>query len=213
MFLHLNIIYHDESLLAVNKPHKLLSVPGLSEPQNLFVQVKAVFPNARVVHRLDMATSGLILFALNYPAQKAISQQFERKTLHKTYCALVHGRIHSRFGEIEAPLGPDYSRKTRHHVSWPNGKAASTRYVCLHSSERASRIRLYPLTGRSHQLRVHCQFIGHPIIGDVFYGLGPQEQYENPNSGANRLMLHAESITLAHPESGEPLTLICPTPF
>lgn len=200
----LKLIYQDEHFIAINKPQKLLSVPGLSQPENLFDQVRALFPNARTVHRLDMATSGLILFALNHPAQKNINRQFEHKTVRKSYCAIVEGQVRSRFGEISAPLAASTLRKTRHDVNWPTGKVSHTHYECIAQSNRVSRLRLTPVTGRSHQLRVHCLYLGHPIVGDAFYG---------DEFSANRLMLHAETLGFMHPYSSEPIQLLSPCPF
>ncbi len=198
------VVFQDEHLIAVSKPHKLLSVPGLSEPMNLFDEVLKKFPNARTIHRLDMATSGLILFALHYEAQKRISQQFEHKTLQKRYVALVNGRIEAKHGEWVLPLAPSLSEKTRHCVDWVRGKHAHTRFEVTARSDRYSRLRLYPVTGRSHQLRVHCLFAGHPIIGDPFYGCEAE---------SNRLMLHAETIVFKHPISARRMVLTSPSPF
>lgn len=197
-------IYLDEHFIAVCKPHKLLSVPGLSEPLNLFDAVKADHPNARTIHRLDMATSGLILFALNHPSQKAINLQFERKTVRKTYVALVKGYVNASSGDLALPLAPSLTQKTRHCVNWSQGKKAHTFFTRLAASQSCSRLLLHPVTGRSHQLRVHCQYIGHPIIGDPFYG----DEHE-----ANRLMLHAQSIEFQHPISNQPILLTSPSPF
>lgn len=202
--MHYPIVYCDQHFIAVSKPHRLLSVPGLSEPTNLFDEIKRYFPNARTVHRLDMATSGLILFALSYDAQRALSRQFELKTVHKSYIALVHGKVAARHMDINLPLAPHPTLKTRHMVAFNHGKTAQTLLHSLASGDHYSRVILHPLTGRSHQLRVHCSHIGHPIVGDPFYGSG---------SEANRMMLHAQEICLQHPVTGEKLTLTSPCPF
>ena len=199
-----SIVYCDQHFIAVSKPHRMLSVPGLSEPLNLFDELKRSFPNIRTIHRLDMATSGLILFALSYDAQRAISRQFELKIVHKTYVALVHGKVAANIIDISLPLAAHPSLKTRHTVAFNHGKSAQTVMQKLAASDQYSRVLLHPLTGRSHQLRVHCSHIGHPIVGDPFYGDGNE---------ANRLMLHAQSIRLQHPVTCAELTLNSPCPF
>lgn len=201
------IVYQDRDLLVVNKPAKLLCVPGLSEPDNLFDRLVTDWPNLRVVHRLDMATSGLIVFALHYQAQRALSQLFEQRKVAKQYAAVVHGRVESGQGEIELPLSCDWPNRPKQKVDWSAGKKAHT-FFRVHSrtSERSS-LHLFPITGRSHQLRVHCQALGHPIVGDTFYG---------PTAGdqpGERMLLHAERLQFIQPLSEQALDLYCPAPF
>jgi len=199
-----NLLYQDAHLIAAHKPHGLLSVPGLSTPDNLFDRIKRQHPNARMIHRLDMATSGVILFALHHQAQRTINKQFEDKTVKKTYIALVEGKVHCKWGEVFAPMSPCPEVKTRHRITFQQGKRSHTVFERLSASDSGSRLRLHPITGRSHQLRVHCHYLGHPIAGDAFYG--------NPQI-SNRLMLHAETIAFTHPTTNRSIYLQSPCPF
>lgn len=200
----LEILHQDEDLLAVNKPPNLLCVPGLCSDDNLFDQVRQRWPNARVVHRLDMATSGLILFALNHATQASLGRQFERRQVTKSYSALVQGHIKDQCGEIVLPLLCDWPNRPRQKVDWQLGKHANTWFEVMGRHANNSYVRLYPLTGRSHQLRVHCQQLGHPILGDTLYG--------DPGS-AERLMLHADAIGFLHPAHQTMIQISCPAPF
>ncbi|MCR6651513.1 MAG: RluA family pseudouridine synthase [Cellvibrionaceae bacterium] len=201
----LDILYEDEHLVAVAKPENLLCVPGLSEPDNLFDRLRGRYPNARVVHRLDMATSGAILFALDHASQKSLGQQFERRLVDKRYSAVVSGHVAAVRGEIVMPLICDWPNRPRQKVDWLQGKPAHTLFeVKRHLLSGQTLLELTPLTGRSHQLRVHCQQLGHPIMGDELYNLNP---------AGDRLMLHAERIEIDHPISGHRLKIYCPSPF
>lgn len=200
----LEILHQDDDLLAVNKPSNLLCVPGLCTNDNLFDRVRQRWPNVRVVHRLDMATSGLILFALNHASQAALSRQFEKRQVAKSYCALVQGQIPDQSGEIVLPLLCDWPNRPRQKVDWHHGKHAHTWFEVVERCEGYCEVRLFPFTGRSHQLRVHCQQLGHPILGDNLYG--------DPST-AERLMLHSEAIEFLHPRSQTPIQLSCPAPF
>jgi tRNA pseudouridine32 synthase / 23S rRNA pseudouridine746 synthase len=213
-------LWEDASLLAIHKPAGLLSVPGKGEAgrDNLLARVQARWPDAAVVHRLDMATSGLMLFARGTAAQRALSMAFERRAVHKTYLAIVHGLVHdwvggpvpgevqSDSGTIEAPLIADWPNRPRQKVDWQLGRPATTHWRVLgrDSATTRTRLELEPVTGRSHQLRVHLQHLGHPIVGDEFYA---------PPGPPQRLLLHATRLRLAHPASGEALDLHCPAPF
>ncbi len=200
----LDILYEDEHLVAIAKPENLLCVPGLSDPANLFDQVRNVYPNARVVHRLDMATSGVVLFALNHACQKSLGQQFERRTIYKRYSALVSGHLRSAAGEIVMPLLCDWPNRPRQKVDWLQGKSAHTLFRTKRYLGNCTLVELQPLTGRSHQLRVHCQQLGHPIVGDTLYHHTPE---------GSRLMLHAEFIDFHHPQLDRRVEIYCPTPF
>lgn len=200
----LDILYEDEHLVAVAKPENLLCVPGLSEPENLFDRLRRIYPNARVVHRLDMATSGVVLFALNHASQKSLGQQFEKRAIHKRYSAVVTGQLTATNGEIVMPLLCDWPNRPRQKVDWLQGKAAHTLFQVKRHFHNRTLIDLVPLTGRSHQLRVHCQQLGHPIVGDALYQGDPH---------ADRLMLHAEFIDFHHPQSGQRVQIYCPAPF
>lgn len=201
---HLDILYRDADLVIINKPHDLLCVPGLSEPHNLLDLARAHFPSIRTVHRLDMATSGIIVYALNYEAQKQLGRQFENRQVKKQYSAIVHGRVITSSGEISLPLACDWPNRPRQKVDWYAGKKAHTYYEVEEVQQEQSRLRLFPITGRSHQLRVHCLALGHAIVGDRLY---------DPERQAQRLMLHAARLEVRHPSSGEPLVIHCPPPF
>ncbi len=200
-------IYRDPDLLVVAKPPGLLCVPGLVSPDNLFDRVKQVQPNARVVHRLDMATSGLVIFALHYNAQKALGKLFESRRIHKCYKAVVDGIPDSTKGEICLPLLCDWENRPRQKICWREGKTALTRFEVEHINlgSQTTSVRLYPVTGRTHQLRVHMQAVGHAIRGDTLYG--PDSPVEQ------RLMLHAETLEFRQPLSGLELNLRAPCPF
>lgn len=198
------ILHQDEDLLVVNKPADLLCVPGLCAADNLFDRVRGLCANARVVHRLDMATSGIVLFALNHAAQSALGRQFERRQVAKRYSALVQGQIQAQCGEIALPLLCDWPNRPKQKVDWLQGKHAHTLYTLVDHRGDHSQLLLYPVTGRSHQLRVHCQQLGHPILGDALYG--------DPAS-APRLMLHADHIHFLHPRTQARLQIYCPAPF
>jgi tRNA pseudouridine32 synthase/23S rRNA pseudouridine746 synthase len=200
----LDILYEDRHLVAVAKPENLLCVPGLSEPDNLFDRLRVHYPNARVVHRLDMATSGVMLFALDHATQKSLGQQFERRTVHKCYSAMVSGRVAAASGEIVMPLICDWPNRPRQKVDWLQGKAAHTSFKVMDHAADQTLLELTPLTGRSHQLRVHCQQLGHPIVGDELYQTDPT---------GDRLMLHADWIEFDHPHSQQRLRIHCPSPF
>ncbi len=167
----IEIVYQDNDFVVANKPSGLLCVPGLSEPDNLFDRVKCQYANARVVHRLDMPTSGLVIFALHHEAQKQMGKLFELRQVRKTYSAKVYGELQALCGEIESPLICDWPNRPKQKIDWLSGKPASTFFEKQEylSEENVTRIKLYPHSGRTHQLRVHMLQIGHPILGDQFY--------------------------------------------
>jgi tRNA pseudouridine32 synthase / 23S rRNA pseudouridine746 synthase len=195
----LQIVYQDEALIAINKPAGLLSVPGRGDDLQdcALHRVQRRFAQALLVHRLDEATSGLLLFALSLDAQRALSLVFEMRQVRKTYLARVHGVLQQSSGVIDAPIAKDWPRRPLHHVNFDTGKPAVTHYQLLSIDEQSAQslCRLEPQTGRTHQLRVHLQHIGHPIVGDKLYGL--------PNDDAPRLMLHASSLEFTHPAHPE----------
>lgn len=187
------VCYQDEYFLIANKPSGLLCVPGLKEPDNLYDRVLKIQPNARVVHRLDMATSGLVIFALSYEAQKKLSKLFETKRIQKQYCAVVSGKLSDKKGEIISPLICDWEARPKQKVDWISGKQSHTLYEVQSYEALGTRVKLFPITGRTHQLRVHMEQIGHPIQGDQLYC------HPNINDTADRLLLHAESVSFMHP--------------
>ncbi|RMD48901.1 MAG: RNA pseudouridine synthase [Alphaproteobacteria bacterium] len=207
----LEILHHDAQLLVVNKPAGLLTVPGRRPGLTdcLLARVQAVFPDALLVHRLDMATSGVIVFALTRHAQRHLGLQFERRHARKSYIARVWGAVEPEAGEIDLPLAPDPENRPRHKVDPEHGRAALTRWKVIRREDggRITRLRLFPETGRSHQLRVHLKAIGHPILGDALYAEGPAL------AAADRLQLHAESLRLRHPDGGRGVTFRAPCPF
>jgi tRNA pseudouridine32 synthase/23S rRNA pseudouridine746 synthase len=201
------LIHLDDSLLAANKPAGLLAVPGRGEDKQdcLVARVQAEFPDALTVHRLDMATSGLILFARGADMQSRLSRMFRERLIEKRYVALVAGKMTPETGEIALPLIADWPNRPRQKVDHDSGKPSLTRYRLLgyDAGSDTSHVELEPVTGRTHQLRVHLLSVGHPIVGDALYGGRPAE----------RLMLHACLLSFAHPLSGQPLILTSDPPF
>lgn len=207
----LDILHHDDDLLIVNKPSGLLSVPGKG-PENQYCLHKLALqfnPNARVVHRLDQATSGIVIFPLNYPTLKAMTAQFEARKIHKRYEAIVSGVLHDDEGEVKLPLICDWPNRPKQMVCFEQGKAAHTRYkvISRNPTEDTTRVELEPVSGRTHQLRVHMLSLGHPILGDRLYAP------EAIIAKAPRLYLHAKQIWLPHPITGTDIEINCPTPF
>jgi tRNA pseudouridine32 synthase/23S rRNA pseudouridine746 synthase len=207
----LDILYEDADLLALNKPAGLLSVPGrgADKQDSLASRVQAEFPQAMIVHRLDMETSGLMLMARSPDMHRLLNEQFAKRQVHKRYVAVVDGLPPSVQGVIDLPLLTDWPNRPRQKVDFLQGKASQTRYRLLShcASNLTSRLALEPVTGRSHQLRVHLQYLGHPILGDRLYA--PPEALAK----AGRLLLHAESLRLLHPRQRRPLSLRCPVDF
>ena len=208
----LAIVYFDASLLVVNKPAGLLSVPGRGEDKQdcLAGRVQAAYPEALIVHRLDMATSGLLVLARGKTMQRRLSTQFANRQVDKRYVAVVKG-LPPLAGEIDLPLAADWPNRPRQKVDRLAGKPSRTRYQVLSHDPVANttRLALWPDTGRTHQLRVHLLAIGHPIVGD---GLYAEAGGAACGAGA-RLLLHAESLAFAHPETARPMAFCCPAPF
>ena len=198
----LDILYHDKDIVVLNKPSGLLSVPGRQEQMkdSLSMRVQNEFPTATVVHRLDMDTSGVMLMALNKPAHRHISMQFEKRATEKSYIAHLYGLVEQDEGEVDLPLILDWPNRPHHIVDHDNGKNALTRWKILSREEEYTRIAFYPVTGRTHQLRVHAVAMGHPILGDSLYA------HEKALAGADRLLLHATMLTILHPYTKEKMT-------
>ena len=192
----LEIVYEDEDLLVINKPAGLLSVMGrLPEHQDsAYLRVLEKYPAAKVTHRLDMATSGLLMFAKHRDAEVAISKMFQARTVKKYYVALVQGQIQSE-GSVEVPLITDWENRPRQMVHFELGKSAKTLFQLMQydAATDQSRVRLEPVTGRSHQLRVHMMHIGHPIMGDKLYHPEPAKFH------LKRMALHAAYLAFQHP--------------
>ena len=204
----LAILHADHEILVVDKPAGLLSVPGKGAELSdcLLSRAQAIYPEALLVHRLDRDTSGVMVFALTPRAQRQIGLQFERRQAKKTYIAWVWGHLTPKTGTVDLPLAVDWPNRPRQKVDHKNGRPAQTDWHVLRHAEETTRVRLMPLTGRSHQLRVHMKALGHPILGDPFYASGPAQDFP-------RLMLHSESLRLRHPDGGKGVTFKAKAPF
>ncbi len=193
----LDLIHADEHLLVVNKPAGLLSVPGRGPGKQdcLISRVQSDYPSALTVHRLDMCTSGLMVLALGKVMERELSILFQQRQIYKRYIAIVTGKPEQDKGEIDLPLITDWPNRPRQMVSYEHGKPSQTRYKLLDydAQRNASRIELEPLTGRTHQLRVHMMSVGHAILGDEFYA-SPEAFAQ-----ADRLLLHAAVLRFKHP--------------
>lgn len=201
------ILHADDEVLIVNKPAGLLSVPGKGEhlADCLIARLRGAFPTVLLVHRLDRDTSGVMVFALTPAAQANLGQQFERRRVRKVYVARLAGRLTPKTGTVDLPLIVDWPNRPLQKVCHETGRPARTDWRVVRDSGTETRVRLMPLTGRSHQLRVHMQSLGHPILGDPLYSTDA-EAYP-------RLMLHAESLRLRHPGTGITQTWSAPAPF
>jgi len=211
---YIEIVYQDNDIVVLNKSSGLLSVPGrLPEHKDcLQNRVQRVLPTATIVHRLDMATSGLIIMALNKPAHVAISRQFEQRKTQKSYIARVFGHIENQQGSVDLPLICDWPNRPKQKVDHENGKQSLTHYQVLTYSgvspeDESTLVELTPITGRSHQLRVHMLALGHPILGDRLYA------HEQALTVSPRLQLHAKTLSLTHPVTDEVLRFMAPCPF
>lgn len=203
---YLDILYQDEHIIALNKPSGLLSVPGKHKEHfdSLMLRVQAVWPQAGIVHRLDMMTSGIIVMAMNKDALRFLNRQFQDRLTDKFYIAVVSGHIKEDTGEIDLPLICDWPNRPKQKVCFETGKSSQTKYQVLERGENAgnswTRVKLVPITGRSHQLRVHMQQLGHPILGDRLYA--PEQVIAQ----SPRLLLHAERLEVSHPATEQKLT-------
>lgn len=204
----ISVLSEDADLLLVDKPAGLLSVPGKGEALQdcLLTRLERAFPTVRLVHRLDRDTSGVMVFALTPHAQRHLGQQFETRKTKKTYLARLQGRLIPSSGEIDLPLTVDWPNRPRQMVCHETGKPALTAWKVLKATDEETRVRLFPHTGRSHQLRVHTLALGHPILGDTLYASDTAARYP-------RMMLHAEELRLNHPETGKGMKFRAPPPF
>ena len=204
----LSVIHEDHELIIVDKPSGLLSVPGKGAhlADCLLTRVQTAFPNALLVHRLDRDTSGVMVFAQTPHAQRHLGLQFEKRRTKKTYVARLWGHLEPRKGEVDLPLCVDWPNRPLQIVDHENGKPAQTEWRVVSYGENETRVRFYPRTGRSHQLRVHAQALGHPILGDPFYATGPARDFP-------RLMLHSEELRLLHPDGGSGMKFRAKAPF
>lgn len=201
----------DAHCIVALKPSGLLAVPGRgADGQDcLAARVQAEFADALVVHRLDMSTSGLMLFARGLVMQRALSGAFARREVHKRYIAIVQGRVEPSPGEIDLPLIADWPNRPRQKVDKDIGKPSLTRYrvLAFDAARNCTRLELEPVTGRAHQLRVHLLALGHPILGDALYAPAPVL------AAADRLLLHASALRFAHPANGAALAFESAPPF
>jgi tRNA pseudouridine32 synthase/23S rRNA pseudouridine746 synthase len=189
--------YQDHDLMIVEKPTMLASVPGKSQPDSLITRLKRHWPYAKIVHRLDVETSGLMVVALTSSCHAALSRMFRHRDVSKGYLAMVAGIPSQGSGRIEAPLICDWPNRPLQKVDWENGKPSSTRWRTLQARENSALLYLRPKTGRSHQLRVHLKSVGHPILGDTFYAP------EAVQAQASRLLLHACLLRFIHPMTNQ----------
>ena len=189
-------------MVVADKPAGLLSVPGRGADKQdcLVARVQAEFPDALTVHRLDMATSGLIVLGRGAEAQRALSIAFSERRVEKRYVAVVAGHVTADEGEVDLPLITDWPNRPKQMIDHDIGKPSLTRYRVVARDTDRTRVELEPVTGRSHQLRVHMMALGHPILGDIFYA--PPEIAEL----SDRLLLHAERLTVPHPETDMKMT-------
>jgi tRNA pseudouridine32 synthase/23S rRNA pseudouridine746 synthase len=204
----LEILFQDDQIIVANKPSGLLSVPGKLEGRAdcLVSRLQAAHWDTLLVHRLDCDTSGVMIFARTKQAQGFLGQEFEKRRAKKTYVARVWGHLTPDAGHVDLPLCADWPNRPRQMVDHVNGRPAQTDWKVIDRDAETTRVRLFPLTGRSHQLRVHMLAMGCPILGDPIYATGKAREFP-------RLMLHAESLTLHHPATQQLVTFTAPCPF
>ncbi|WP_154124677.1 bifunctional tRNA pseudouridine(32) synthase/23S rRNA pseudouridine(746) synthase RluA [Grimontia hollisae] len=205
----LDVIYQDDDIIAINKPSGLLTNPGRDPAHydSAWSRIKAEYPDAELVHRLDMSTSGLIVFAKHKEAERHLKAQFRERVTHKLYYARVWGHVEQEKGRVDLPLICDWPNRPKQKVCFENGKPSVTDYEVIKREKKTTLVRLLPITGRSHQLRVHMLALDHPIVGDEFYA-PPQAQKYSP-----RLQLHAGELCFLHPDSGDPMHLAASCDF
>ena len=194
-----DLLYKDEFLLVINKPSGLLSVPGRGEEKQdcLISRVQTEYHDALIVHRLDMSTSGLMVIARGKEVESMLSVSFQKRQIHKKYIAVVDGIVRPSTGVIDLPLITDWPNRPKQKIDFKSGKSSQTEYRVLSNDSDTTRIELTPLTGRTHQLRVHMQSLNHTILGDELYA--KQETIEK----SERLLLHACYLSFKHPVSDE----------
>jgi tRNA pseudouridine32 synthase / 23S rRNA pseudouridine746 synthase len=204
------VLYQDEHIMVINKPGGLLSVPGRA-PENkdsVMTRIQADYPTAESVHRLDMATSGVIVVALTKAAERELKRQFREREPKKSYIARVWGHLAQDKGLIDLPLICDWPNRPKQKVCYETGKSSQTEYQVLsRDADGSTRVKLSPVTGRSHQLRVHMLAMGHPILGDGFYA------HPEAKAMASRLQLHAQELSITHPKFGTVVHFKCEAEF
>jgi tRNA pseudouridine32 synthase/23S rRNA pseudouridine746 synthase len=210
----LDVVYLDTALVVVNKPAGLLSVPGRGEDRQdcMARRVQQHFADALIVHRLDMATSGLMVLGRGVVMQRTLSMAFEHRRVDKRYEAIVHGLVRDDAGDIDLPLATDWPRRPRQMVCFERGKPSLTRFAVISrdAAGQRTRVSLAPVTGRSHQLRVHLSVLGHAIVGDELYAAAT---HLTDGRSELRMLLHAAELSLLHPVGGERLHWRSAVPF
>ena len=213
----MDILFQDNDILVLNKPSGLLTVPGRrpEHSDSLQSRAKETYPQARIVHRLDEPTSGVIVMAMNASSLRNIGLQFERRKTEKEYIAVVWGHIHDDEGQVDLPLRCDWPNRPLQMVDHDQGRSSQTSWKVLKrevlsiegEEHPITRVALFPRTGRSHQLRVHMMEQDHPILGDEFYA------HDKARGCAQRLQLHAHKLMIYHPKKGDPMWFEAPCPF
>ncbi|CAK4081342.1 unnamed protein product [Aphanomyces euteiches] len=201
--LPLDVLYEDSAVVVVNKPYNLPSVDGVDHSTSLHQILKTKYPHVRIVHRLDMETSGIMVAALTLEAAQDLNRQFRDKTVQKTYEAVITGTLSPSEGVVELPLAGDPTHRVKQRVDMEQGKPSKTLYTVKQVADGRSRVELTPVTGRTHQLRVHMHALGHPMVGDSLYA----------EDTTIRLHLHAIQLEFDHPMSGHRVHFDCPCPF
>ncbi len=214
------ILFEDKHIIIINKPAGLLSVPGRGDDKQdcMLSRCQLEHPNALIVHRLDMSTSGIIIFALTKEMQRELSILFEKRQIQKQYIARVHGILREKKGTINQPLITNWQQRPKQKIDYKIGKPSTTNYELLETTDnknstassspiKSSLVRLQPVTGRSHQLRVHMSSLGHPILGDQLYGT-PLSR-----TASHRLLLHAQKISFTHPATHNLIRINCEADF
>lgn len=206
--MQIEVVHVDDACIVALKPSGLLAVPGRGEAKQdcLAARLSTRWPDVRIVHRLDMATSGLMVFARGPAMERRLAAAFAERRVDKRYVAIVAGCMEEDAGEIDLPLAADWPNRPRQQVDRERGKPSLTRWRVLARDAATTRVALEPVTGRSHQLRVHMSAIGHPIVGDALYA---PPAWQTPS----RLLLHAASLCFAHPANGEALRFESTVPF
>ncbi len=205
----IDIVHEEADFVVVNKPSGLLSVPGKDPAlaDSLQRRAETRWPTAGMIHRLDKDTSGVMVIALNKRAHAKIAMQFEKRTAKKSYVARVWGLLEGDEGIVDLPIAVDWENKPRQRIDFERGREARTQWQVISREDGVTRVRLHPLTGRTHQLRLHLMTLGHPVLGDQFYSTG--EAF----AAADRLQLHAEELSFIHPTTGDLVHFVIPAPF
>lgn len=204
-----NILFSDSEIIIVDKAPGILSVPGRGPEKldSVSHRLSLHFPEVHIVHRLDMATSGIMVFARNKEALRSLQQQFQNRQTEKSYQAIIAGHLTPTQGAINLPMRCDWPNRPKQMVCYEYGKKSLTRWRIMEYTANNTRVELIPFTGRSHQLRIHCDALGHPILGDNLYGTTESQ------AATEQLCLHAQTLTFTHPSTNKRLTFSSPAPF